>query len=62
MLNKAFARLSREEIFRRSGGQFIQINTLYQLLSMVIHESPLLKVAETFLDDTGPVQLLVDGT
>ena len=49
MLNKAFARLSREEIFRRSGGQFIQINTLYQLLSMVIHESPLLKVAETFL-------------
>ena len=49
MLNKAFARLSREEIFRRSGGQFIQINTLYQLFSMVIRESPLLKAAETFL-------------
>lgn len=49
MLNEAFARLPREEIFERSGGQFIQINTLYQLLSMVIHESPLLKVTETFL-------------
>ena len=49
MLDKAFTRLSREEIFRRSGGQFIQINTLYQLFSMVIHESPLLKAAETFL-------------
>ncbi len=49
MLKKAFARLSREEIFERSGGQFIQINTLYQLLSMVTRESPLLKVAETFL-------------
>ena len=49
MLETAFARLSRQEIFQRSGGQFIQINTLYQLLSMVACESPLLKVAETFL-------------
>ena len=49
MLEKAFSRLSRESIFEGSGGQFIQINTLYQLLSMALHESPLLKIADTFL-------------
>ena len=49
MLDKAFDRLSREKIFSHSGAQFMQINTLYQLLSMVIRESPLLKVADTLL-------------
>ena len=49
MLDKAFDRLSRERIFAHSGAQFMQINTLYQLLSMVIRESPLLKVAESLL-------------
>ena len=49
MLDKAFDRLSREKIFARSGAQFMQINTLYQLLSMVIRESPLLKIADTLL-------------
>jgi rhamnulokinase len=49
MLGEAFRRISREEIFKRSGTQFLQINTLYQLLSMVLNESPLLEVAKTFL-------------
>ena len=49
MLEEAFNQFSRKEIFERSGGQFLQINTLYQLLSMVVHQSPLLEVAETFL-------------
>ena len=49
MLEQAFHRCSREKIFERSGGQFLQINTLYQLLSMVVNKSPLLEVAETFL-------------
>lgn len=49
MLDKAFDRLSRDKIFAHSGAQFMQINTLYQLLSMVIRESPLLKVAESLL-------------
>ena len=49
MLTEAFRRLPREALFERSGCQFLQINTLYQLLSMVVHESPLLDVAETFL-------------
>ena len=49
MLAEAFRRLSRQEIFKRSGTQFLQINTLYQLLSMVLQKSPLLDVADTFL-------------
>ena len=49
MLEEAFRHLSQATLFERSGCQFLQINTLYQLLSMVVHKSPLLEVAETFL-------------
>jgi rhamnulokinase len=49
MLEEAFRRVPKEEIFEQTGIQFLQINTLYQLLSMVIQDSPLLSVAETLL-------------
>ena len=49
MLEEAFRRLPQAAIFERSGCQFLQINTLYQLLSMAVHKSPLLDAAETFL-------------
>lgn len=49
MLVQAFRRVPQEEIFEQTGIQFLQINTLYQLLSMVVQESPLLSVAETLL-------------
>ena len=49
MLEAAFRRMPRSTLFERSGCQFLQINTLYQLLSMVVHRSPLLDAAETFL-------------
>ena len=49
MLEEAFRRLPQATVFERSGCQFLQINTLYQLLSMVMHKSPLLDAAETFL-------------
>lgn len=49
MLEAAFRRVSREQIFSQTGIQFMQINSLYQLLSMVLDESPLFDVAETFL-------------
>ena len=49
MLEEAFRRLPRATLFERSGCQFLQINTLYQLLSMVVQQSPLLEIAETFL-------------
>ena len=49
MMEKAFGIVSREEIFRHTGLQFMQINTLYQLLAMKLSGSPLLDVAESLL-------------
>lgn len=49
MLEKAFRCVPREQIFAQTGLQFMQINTLYQLLSMVEQKSPLLDTAQTFL-------------
>jgi rhamnulokinase len=49
MLEAAFARVPREEIFTQTGIQFMQINTLYQLLSMVISKDLQLEAAQTFL-------------
>lgn len=49
MLEEAFRRVPRAEIFGQTGIQFMQINSLYQLLSMVVRQSPALDIAETFL-------------
>jgi rhamnulokinase len=49
MLEETFRRVPREEIFRQTGIQFMQLNTLYQLLAMRLQNSPLLDIAETFL-------------
>lgn len=49
MLDEAFRRVPRAEIFEQTGIQFLPINTLYQLLAMVAVRSPLLDVAKTFL-------------
>ncbi|MGD2143836.1 MAG: rhamnulokinase family protein [Anaerolineae bacterium] len=49
VMEEAFRRVPREEIFERTGIQFMQINSLYQLLAMVVAESASLEVAETFL-------------
>lgn len=49
MLERALATVSREEIFAQTGLQFMPINTLYQFLSLRVHQSPLLDVAESLL-------------
>jgi rhamnulokinase len=49
MLEEAFRRVPREEIFAQTGIQFMQLNSLYQLLAMVVSRSPALDIAETFL-------------
>lgn len=49
MMERAFELLPREEIFAASGLQFMQFNTLYQLLAMRLGNSPLLDMAESFL-------------
>lgn len=49
MLDEAFRRMPRALIFANTGIQFMQINTLYQLLAMSIQKSPLFDVAKTFV-------------
>jgi rhamnulokinase len=49
MLEEAFKRMPRAEIFANTGIQFMQFNTLYQLLAMSVQKSPLFDVAKTFL-------------
>jgi rhamnulokinase len=49
ILEEAFRRVPREEIFRQTGIQLMRINTLFQLLAMQRDRSPLLEVAESFL-------------
>lgn len=41
--------MSAEEIYSRTGIQFMQINTLYQLFAMARRRSPLLEAASSFL-------------
>jgi rhamnulokinase len=49
ILPKVFARVPREEIFAATGLQFMEINTLYQLLALQKSSPELLASAETFL-------------
>ena len=49
MMDEAFKRVSKEEIFEHTGIQFIKLNTIYQLLAMVLSKSPLLDVAQRLL-------------
>ena len=49
MLDEAFRRIPRAEIFAQTGIQFMQMNTLYQLLAMSLGKSPLFEIAETFV-------------
>jgi rhamnulokinase len=49
MMEAVFARVPQHEVFAQTGIQFMQLNTLYQLMSLVETQSPLLEIAETFL-------------
>ena len=49
MIAQAFQRMPREKIFELTGIQFMQLNTLYQLLAMVVGNLPALNIAEAFL-------------
>lgn len=46
---EAFRRVPREEIYRRTGVQFMAVNTLYQLLALSISEDPQLAAADRLL-------------
>jgi len=49
LMERAFTTVPRHEIFAATGLQFMQFNTLYQLLAMKLERSPVLEAAETFL-------------
>jgi rhamnulokinase len=49
MMEATFQRVPKAEIFAQTGIQFMQLNTLYQLMAMVVQNSPQLGAAETFL-------------
>src|SRR5205085_10202134 len=49
IMEDAFKRVSRSEIFRQTGLQFMRFNSLYQLLALKRERSPLLDVAESLL-------------
>lgn len=49
IFDPAFALASREQIFAQTGLQFMELNTLYQLLAMVRQRSPALDIAKTLL-------------
>lgn len=49
IMEKAFNKLSRSEIYKVTGIQFMQFNSIFQLYSLVEEKSPLLEIAETLL-------------
>jgi len=50
MFEEAFKRVPKEEIFQQTGIQFLQLNSLFQLLAMVMQGSPALPAAQAFLN------------
>ncbi len=49
MMEKVFEKMSRERITELTGIQFMQLNTLYQLFSLVQSNSPQLQIADKLL-------------
>jgi rhamnulokinase len=49
IFEQAFALVPKEEIYAETGLQFMEFNTLYQLLAMKLGNSPLLEQAKKFL-------------
>lgn len=50
MLEAAFQVLPRQEIYEQTGNQFLQLNSLFQLLAMKHLGDPTLGIAQTFLN------------
>lgn len=49
MMDLFFKRVERNEVYKKTGIQFMDFNTLYQFMAMVNENSELLETAETFL-------------
>ena len=60
-LDRLFERIGRDEIFARTGIQFLEINTINQLLAMAEANHPWLASAETFLPMPNLLMFLLSG-
>ncbi len=49
MMEKAFKKMPREELYERTGVQFMQLNTIFQLLSMLEEDPKAFDKVGTFL-------------
>lgn len=49
MMEEAFKRMPKERIYKLTGIQFISLNSLFQLLSLSVHNSPQLLIADKLL-------------
>lgn len=50
VLDAVFAKVPRDEVYAQTGIQFMQINSLYQLFTLVESHDPFLSIAKTFLN------------
>lgn len=62
MMSHAFSKVPQADIFAQTGIQFMPINTLYQLLSLVESGSPQLQIAHTFLTAPDLLNYWLTGT
>ncbi|PID56777.1 rhamnulokinase [candidate division KSB3 bacterium] len=49
MVEELCRHFPREEVFARTGIQFMQLNTLFQLYAMAVQQSPLFEISDTLL-------------
>lgn len=49
MMEEVFKMIPKEELYAKTGIQFMKLNTIFQLFSMKHHNSPLLRQAKTLL-------------
>ncbi|MBZ4665860.1 MAG: Carbohydrate kinase [Mahella sp.] len=49
MIEEACKRIDKISLFSKTGSQFQPFNTIYQLFSMVLNDSPVLEIAQTML-------------
>lgn len=61
MMEKVFAQMPREEIYRLTGIQLMQINTLFQLYALVEAQSPLLQIAQRLLFIPDLINFMLTG-
>jgi len=62
MMDKTFSIVPPKEIYRQTGIQFMSINTIYQVMSLVESKSPLLSRAKTFLTIPDLLNFWLTGT